>query len=71
MLGNTKVTDRQRNAYITIGIGILLLLATEPLANMLVGSSPYVLAAVHLLGPVGGIFVVIGLVRLNTKGTKP
>ena len=62
-----EMTPRKLNAVVLLGIGILLMLATEPLAKSMVGSPPLVLAGINFLSPVGVIFFVLGIYRFATN----
>ncbi len=61
------MTPRQLNATILGSIGLLLLMIVEPLAKALAGAPSLLLAGLYLLGPVGFIFLVLGVYRFSTK----
>ena len=62
-------TPRQLNALILIGVGIVLIMAPRALVPMLQGSADgYMMAGMHLLSPLGLMFLVIGIYRYVTKG---
>jgi hypothetical protein len=62
-----KFTPKKLNALVLIGIGVLLMIATEPLVRTFSGSSDGLLAALHLVSPLGLIIFIIGGYRYLSK----
>jgi len=63
-----KLTPRQLNALIMIGLGAVLLKATDILLPGMPADMPLVQASVHFLSPIGVVLFLVGLYRFNTKG---
>jgi len=63
-----KLTPRQLNALILIGLGAVLLKATDILMPGVPADMLFVQASVHFLSPIGAVLFLVGLYRYNSKG---
>jgi len=62
-----NLTPRKTNAVMWMGIGMILIMGSGPLAEALKGANSFLLAGVHSLAWVGLIFLALGGYRFVTE----
>jgi hypothetical protein len=60
--------DRKTKAIIFIAIGLLLIIAPGQLGSVIATAPPLVQAGIFFMGPLGLIFLVLGIYRAATQG---
>lgn len=65
-----KLTPRKMDALVWMGIGMILIMGSGPLAEALEGANSFLMAGVHSLAWVGLIFLALGGYRFGTEEKK-
>jgi hypothetical protein len=64
------MTPRQLSATTFFGIGLAFTMVAGALRSSISPSPPAIAAILHLLSPIGVIFIVVALYRFATKGSS-